>query len=265
VPEDIESRCESVVLQEGDVLYHPAGVWHKVETMECDVNSLSINFSLFPATWAELTLDTLKQMMLAKPHWRERICVSDVEDAQEQLRCRLASLPGEIGQLHPNDVLPKAVVEAFEEGCRNEVQPVILGAKGAVVVRNHHFAPDTSLALPPTVMRSVLAVLSKTEDFFAPDVTVDGDEDDDEPEVLECPLHHCRFDLHANFAQDEGLPGSPPSTHVVFFVHVDFAPTFERLALLPAARSKSTNAMAENVPKPLLRLLLDLGFLSPKE
>ena len=55
LPENIDELCETVVLQPGDVLYHPAGYWHKVETIavgEDTTNSLSINMSLFPQSWA---------------------------------------------------------------------------------------------------------------------------------------------------------------------------------------------------------------------
>lgn len=41
-----------VVLKEGDILYHPAGIWHQVECMTDD--SISINFSLRSLKIADL-------------------------------------------------------------------------------------------------------------------------------------------------------------------------------------------------------------------
>lgn len=39
----IERDCVEVTLYEGDILYHPAGIWHAVK---CDEDSISINFSM---------------------------------------------------------------------------------------------------------------------------------------------------------------------------------------------------------------------------
>lgn len=38
-------------LEEGDILYHPAGIWHSVECTSEE--SISINFSLRQVRWAD--------------------------------------------------------------------------------------------------------------------------------------------------------------------------------------------------------------------
>jgi quercetin dioxygenase-like cupin family protein len=40
--EYLEKNCTEVILNEGDILYHPAGIWHSVKSEE---DSISINFS----------------------------------------------------------------------------------------------------------------------------------------------------------------------------------------------------------------------------
>jgi len=39
----MERDCIEVTLYEGDILYHPAGIWHAVK---CETDSISINFSM---------------------------------------------------------------------------------------------------------------------------------------------------------------------------------------------------------------------------
>ena len=47
----LESECEEIIVEEGDILYHPAGIWHSVECVE---DSISINFSLRSLRWSDL-------------------------------------------------------------------------------------------------------------------------------------------------------------------------------------------------------------------
>jgi len=49
-----------VSLTAGSVLYFPAGMWHRVEATE---DSISINISMMPSTWADVVGDALKQLM----------------------------------------------------------------------------------------------------------------------------------------------------------------------------------------------------------
>lgn len=39
----MEEQCTVVTLNEGDILYHPAGIWHAVTS---DQDSISINLSM---------------------------------------------------------------------------------------------------------------------------------------------------------------------------------------------------------------------------
>ena len=49
--EEEEEEEEEVILRPGDVLYHPAGVFHHVECLE---DSLAINVSLYASSYADL-------------------------------------------------------------------------------------------------------------------------------------------------------------------------------------------------------------------
>ena len=52
----LEESCEEVTLNEGDILYHPAGIWHAVKS---DEDSIAINFSLKNLSVADLISDSL--------------------------------------------------------------------------------------------------------------------------------------------------------------------------------------------------------------
>ena len=73
-PENIEGPADTVVLEPGDVLYHPAGVWHQVEVLEPGV---SINISLMAMNYAQLTCQSLQQYLLRRSEWRECVTTGD--------------------------------------------------------------------------------------------------------------------------------------------------------------------------------------------
>ena len=40
---ELDKNCDEIILNEGDVLYHPAGIWHSVESVG---DSIAINLSM---------------------------------------------------------------------------------------------------------------------------------------------------------------------------------------------------------------------------
>lgn len=73
--QDLDSNAfgdeTEIVMDAGDVLYFPAGMWHKVETLE---EGVSINISLMGTTYASLFCRSLEHLLLEKEEWRETIC-----------------------------------------------------------------------------------------------------------------------------------------------------------------------------------------------
>lgn len=61
---------ETVTLTPGDMLYFPAGMWHRVETVEPGV---SINISLMATNYAAVTAQAIQQLLLRDNAWRETI------------------------------------------------------------------------------------------------------------------------------------------------------------------------------------------------
>ncbi len=69
-----------IILNAGDVLYFPAGMWHKVETMEYGV---SINISLMGSNYASVVCEALEHLLLKKDEWREIICNKKTNKADD--------------------------------------------------------------------------------------------------------------------------------------------------------------------------------------
>jgi hypothetical protein len=99
----------AVILKPGDVLYFPAGMWHKVETIESGV---SINVSLMATNYAETICRAICQYLSQDARFRQPIINNKVMSATNQLQELLRDLPATIQQLckpngeGANDILP---------------------------------------------------------------------------------------------------------------------------------------------------------------
>lgn len=71
VGENAIGPVDSVILEPGDVLYFPAGMWHQIEVLEPGV---SINCSLMATNYATLVCQSLQHVLLKRPEWRASIC-----------------------------------------------------------------------------------------------------------------------------------------------------------------------------------------------
>ena len=57
----LAQESTTVTLQEGDIMYHPAGIWHSVESI---TDSISINFSMRQVRSADLIVNALRMHLL---------------------------------------------------------------------------------------------------------------------------------------------------------------------------------------------------------
>lgn len=97
------NSIRSVEVSAGDVLYHPAGVWHRVECLE---DSISINISLISASYAELFCSSLQQLLSSYPQFRQPINTADPQKSNDILQQILNILPTVSQGLKPCDILP---------------------------------------------------------------------------------------------------------------------------------------------------------------
>ena len=93
-----------VIMNAGDVLYFPAGMWHRVETLE---EGVSINISLMGTTYASLFCRTLEHLLLEKEEWREVICSHRDSgcDVVENLKTLVNDLPSILEQSRKNGLV----------------------------------------------------------------------------------------------------------------------------------------------------------------
>jgi Cupin-like domain len=108
-----KGKEQSVILKPGDVLYFPAGSWHKVETLEPGV---SINVSLMATNYAEIISRSVYHYLFRDARFRQPIINNSVTNsATDHLQELLKDLPTLVQRLcKPNgegaqDILPPAL------------------------------------------------------------------------------------------------------------------------------------------------------------
>ena len=92
---------DEVTLQAGDVLYHPAGIWHCVN---CSEDSVSINVSLIAASYADIVSDAVRQMMWTTETGREGVC-GDRPHVLQQLSSALEMAAELLKRLRADDIV----------------------------------------------------------------------------------------------------------------------------------------------------------------
>jgi len=61
---------QEVIMNPGDMLYFPAGMWHSVETIE---EGISINISLMSVNYASLVSSAIHHILIKKEAWRQSV------------------------------------------------------------------------------------------------------------------------------------------------------------------------------------------------
>ena len=108
---------EEVILDAGDVLYFPAGVFHEVESLDDD--NISLNISLMAPTTAEVICSALRHRLLRTDAGRARV-TTDTVGLYENLIHALASARDELKELSPSHILPGALRESPGDGNMSE-------------------------------------------------------------------------------------------------------------------------------------------------
>ena len=112
---NVEKLAE-VILKPGDVMYHPAGIWHRVE---CIDDSISINISLTAVSYADVFCSSLQQLLMENPLWRSSVFHEDRNleksgrpTAVTIMRSMIERVPELVKTLEPGDLLPFPTVRA---------------------------------------------------------------------------------------------------------------------------------------------------------
>lgn len=161
--------AEEVLISAGDVLYHPAGIWHAVEC-ESDL-AISVNFSLANQSWADVLGSGFQQSLWRSLGLRERVCgIHSSEALRAEMSARLDQAKAIVCSMTIDDLCPPAL--ALPRVTFIAVKP------------RRDFTPA------PRYRRSAVGVLIPLkEDAF------EEDSDDEEGNV--------QYAFHANFGNSE--------------------------------------------------------------
>ena len=184
--QDLDSNAfgdeTEIVMDAGDILYFPAGMWHKVETLE---EGVSINISLMGTTYASLLCRSLEHLLLEKEGWREIICSKHVtgHDAVANLKALLNDLPF---------ILEKASDNGLAEGI---LPPVLRHPPAFELVdketEDEQFSEDEKIenGFSPNEEKDDADLAPDTEDCEGDEQKVDdfplNDEDDDDELIID--------------------------------------------------------------------------------
>jgi hypothetical protein len=97
----IKQDATTIVLEEGDIMYHPAGIWHSVLSV---TDSVSINFSLRQLRMADLVTNALRMHMLRNESLRRGVRHS-AESLHEQLANAIKETGSLLASIKPDRVL----------------------------------------------------------------------------------------------------------------------------------------------------------------
>ena len=79
----IEKKSTHVTLQEGDILYHPAGIWHAVSSTE---DSIAINFSMKTMRMGEFVTQAIQGCLYQHLNQRKFLRFESQNDLETQLK-----------------------------------------------------------------------------------------------------------------------------------------------------------------------------------
>ena len=100
----------TVILNEGDIMYHPAGIWHSVESV---TDSISINFSMRQVRGADFIVNALRMQLLKDIDMRRgiRFAPDDPNNIAfiASLKESFKKASKFISKLHPQQLLPPAI------------------------------------------------------------------------------------------------------------------------------------------------------------
>ena len=106
----LKREATIVTLNEGDIMYHPAGIWHSVESVS---DSISINFSMRQVRKADLIVNALRMHLLKDRDLREGIRISSEDpnnkDFMGGLKEGFRVASKFLSALQPQSLLPAAI------------------------------------------------------------------------------------------------------------------------------------------------------------
>jgi hypothetical protein len=102
--DEIVRWADEVQIDAGDILYHPAGIWHAVECVE---DSITINISLKNLNVADIISSSLKHLMNSSPALRQNVTFSSPSDFNSLISESLEEASSLLKSLTPEQIAPQ--------------------------------------------------------------------------------------------------------------------------------------------------------------
>eukprot|EP00934_Nitzschia_sp_Nitz4_P007713 Nitzschia sp. Nitz4//scaffold11_size288233//130335//132095//NITZ4_000771-RA/size288233-processed-gene-0.163-mRNA-1//1//CDS//3329534065//7703//frame0 len=143
-PQDGVNAKGSVVyvdLKPGDVFYFPAGMWHKIETLEPGV---SINVSLMATNYVSVVGQAIQHYLFQFPEWRQPLLHNPSSNALKHLQGLLDKLPTTLQGFCRADAIVPPILQFPPrfESMDGEVGDDDEGSEGWQVVNDEESTPE---------------------------------------------------------------------------------------------------------------------------
>lgn len=238
-----KDNCEEEFVLEvgpGDVLYHPAGVWHRVEVVG-EEESVSVNISIVGSSWAEIVGQAVTTMLWRNPEFRATACdMGTGSDALEMLR----QVSGKLKTAH--------LIPPSTSTCTRVISSIVMDPAD----------PTLTLSVNPcaTMVRvgEYMGVEAIEEDM---EQLVDEEDQEEEEDELEEPTGVLVYSVNCNFGNSElesfyrVLIKCPAEAHDLV-EHLRTQAIFE-----PFKCSELTHLAESSITLQTISALLSSGFL----
>jgi uncharacterized cupin superfamily protein len=280
---DADEEEQVVTLRPGDVLYFPAGMWHKVEVIEAGA---SLNVSLMAANYASITCQALQHLLLQRSEWRECVASNSSVEVTSHLRGLLRQLPSIIEEFErkggADAILPPAVRDCSAAAARPRLkmreadEPEASDSEhdddddvGDVIdVTRERTKPfpyectETQLRdrfRTHRVVRNPLAAMMRERDILRFYKTGDNESDDDgggsSPEVYVLNVNYAGNESHESLVRARILGTGSLLSHVFRYSVLDGGPSGQEI--LPDVESW----IRSEAERSMLGCLVYYGFL----
>ena len=91
----------------GDFLFHPAGIWHRVE---CEDDAISLNISLMPMSWGEMLQDVAQTVLLGRQEYRAPISGGSIEELRKNADKVFSLLKKDLAKVSSQDFLTPQIM-----------------------------------------------------------------------------------------------------------------------------------------------------------
>lgn len=167
------SNESCIALNPGDILYHPAGLWHRVECLE---DSISINISLIATSsnYAEVFCNNLQQILLQNKKWRSPIRTGNqaqYKSSHQIMKQLIETIPKILGNISSEDVLPSNIFDYLNLPLKESNEDVIENEENSQSELESEIESDSSSPQTQVLYSDVINIEDYYNDILKKDIS----------------------------------------------------------------------------------------------